>query len=169
MKWKIAIVGALMAVSPAVSSAQAPVTVASTAPFLDEGLIQKNVLAECKLPERMIELLIEQATAAGITVVKDDDAAKAGKGRVLVLQIVSASASGNAFMGKKELVSVKGRLTQDGADVGNFSATRTSGGGAFGGYKGACAILGRCMQTLGSDISKWLKNPSKDARLGENK
>ena len=41
-----------------------------------------------------------------------------------------------------------------------------AGGGAFGGYKGTCSILGRCIKTLGSDIAKWLANPTMDAKLG---
>lgn len=156
-------------VTPAGARAQGSIFVANTAPYMDAGMIQKNVLAECKLPEQMIDLLVEQAKSEGITVVRSDDSVKAGKGRILIIEIVNAAATGSAWSGKHELVAVKGRLTEDGKDIGNFSATRNSGGGAFGAYKGACSILGRCVKTLSVDITKWLKNPTKDARLGDNK
>ena len=41
-----------------------------------------------------------------------------------------------------------------------------AGGGAFGGFKGTCSILGRCIKAIGADIAKWLANPTMDAMLG---
>ena len=46
---------------------------------------------------------------------------------------------------------------------------RGGGGGAFGGYKGTCAILGRCVQAIGKDVGGWLLAPSMNAKLGDAK
>lgn len=166
----VAVAALIGIVAPAGAGAQGPtVIVGNTAPYMDQGIIPKGILAECKLPEQVIDMLQEHAKNEGITVVRGDDAVKAGKGRILIVEIVSASGGGNAWTGKSNMVSVKGRLTENGADLGNFSATRSSGGGAFGGFKGGCSILGRCAKALATDITKWLKNPTKDARLGENR
>jgi hypothetical protein len=64
-------------------------------------------------------------------------------------------------------MSVKGELFDKGKQIGSFRATRFSGGGAFGGFKGTCAIIGRCSKTLGSDIAGWLGAPTQNAQLGD--
>lgn len=63
-------------------------------------------------------------------------------------------------------MTVHGELRENGEITGTFTATRYSTGGAFGGFRGTCSILGRCVKTLGSDIAKWLKRPTMDALLG---
>ena len=44
-----------------------------------------------------------------------------------------------------------------------------TGGGAFGGYKGTCAILGRCVKAIGKDVGEWLLAPKMNAKLGDAK
>jgi hypothetical protein len=40
--------------------------------------------------------------------------------------------------------------------------------GGFGaGFKGSCTVLYRCQHAIAEDILEWLKNPTKDARLGD--
>jgi hypothetical protein len=63
-------------------------------------------------------------------------------------------------------VTVEGELVENGEVIGSFTASRYSSGGAFGGFKGTCAILGRCIQSIGKDIAAWLKNPTMNAMLG---
>jgi hypothetical protein len=62
---------------------------------------------------------------------------------------------------------IKGSLSQRGKMLGDFKARRYSGGGMFGGYKGTCAILGRCVKTLGRDVAEWLAHPASQAVLGD--
>ena len=64
-------------------------------------------------------------------------------------------------------MTLKGKLLENGKEIGNFTAVRGSMGGAFGGYKSSCAVLHRCQSTLAKDILAWLKNPAKDSRIGE--
>jgi hypothetical protein len=162
-------VAACAVLAPRVSAQATAVTMARLVPFADSGAVRKAVLDECKLSEQQASGLKTESAAVGITLTLDDDAAKAGKGRVLILEITDAGGRGNAFTGQSRSVSEKGRLLEDGKEIGNFNAARTSGGGAFGAYKGACAVLNRDVATLSKDIAKWLKSPTKDARLGELK
>lgn len=143
------------------------VYMSQTAPFSDAKIIGRAILDECQLPQHQAELIAQLAGAKGITVVRDDEAAKAAKGRVLQVEITNAVSSGNAFIGHRKQVSVKGRLFENGKEIGDFSGIRSSMGGAFAAYKGSCSVLGRCAKTLAEDIVLWLKNPAKDSRIGE--
>ena len=92
-----------------------------------------------------------------------DGALDRKKGRVLALEITEVHApGGGAFSGPKWM-SVKGELFDNGKQIGSFRAKRLSTGGAFGGFKGTCAIIGRCSKTLGSDIAGWLGSPTPNA------
>jgi hypothetical protein len=137
------------------------------ASYSDVRLINNAIVAECSLPKQQAELITSEAAKAGITVVRDDEAAKAGKGRVLQVEIADAISAGNAFIGHRKSVSIKGRLFEDGKEIGDFVGIRSSMGGAFAGFKGSCAVLGRCAETLASDVVRWLKNPAKGSRIGE--
>jgi hypothetical protein len=135
--------------------------------YADPSAIAGAVLNDCKLPEQGAELLEVAARNAGITVVRDERAVKAGKGRTLQVEIVNVVSGGNAFIGHMKQVQVRGRLFENGKEIGNFSGRRSSGGGAFANFKGSCSVLGRCMETLAKDITLWLNNPGKDSRIGE--
>ena len=137
------------------------------APYSDLERISRAIQEECSLPQQQAELIVSQANLAGIVVVRDDEAAKAGKGRVLQVEIVNAISMGNAFTGHRKQVHIKGRLLEDGKEIGDFVGVRSSMGGLFPGFKGSCSVLTRCLQTLAEDVSRWLKNPVKDARIGE--
>jgi hypothetical protein len=134
--------------------------------YVDATSISRAVLAECQLPQQGAQLLHSAMREAGFQPVVDDQAMQAGKGRVLLVQISNAVAAGNAFIGHRKMVEVKGRLLEDGKEVATFAGMRSSMGGAFGGFKGSCSVLGRCLETLAKDISGWMKNPV-TGRIGE--
>jgi hypothetical protein len=144
-----------------------PIYVGKTAPFTDASTVAKNIIDECRLPEAQIQYLHEQAKELGINVVEDEAAVSENKGRVLILETFNAISGGNAFTGHKKQVIVKGRLLENGNEIGNFSGIRSSMGGMWGGYKGSCAVLHRCQETLAKDILTWTKAPAKDSRIGE--
>ncbi len=153
-------------VATSIASAQ-EVRVPTEVKFAANSNVRAAVINECDLQTKLPEFLRTYGKKNGIDVVLSKKALhKKQKGRVLLLEITSVSgAGGGAWSGPKS-VSVKGSLYKNGTFIGNFTASRASGGGFFGAYKGTCAILGRCVKTLGSDIAKWLKNPSKNAHLG---
>jgi hypothetical protein len=135
--------------------------------YSDPRSIDRNVLSECSLPSQGAELLEDAARDEGFKVLRDDQAVKAGKGRVLQIEIINAVSGGNPFLGHFKRVDIKGQLLEDGKEIGSFRGYRTSRGGAFGGFKGSCSVLGRCLKTLSKDVTSWLKTPGKDSRIGE--
>jgi hypothetical protein len=143
------------------------VTIGSEMRYSDPSAIAGAVLNDCKLPEQGAELLEAAGRRAGLHVVRDERALKARKGRTLQVEIVNVTSSGNAFIGHLKQVQVRGRLFEDGKEIGSFTGRRSSGGGAFANFKGSCSVLGRCLETLAKDITLWLNNPGKDSRIGE--
>ena len=83
--------------------------------------------------------------------------------------ITSKQSTGNAFIGHRKSVTAKGKLFENGKQIGSFLANRVSGGGAFGGYKSSCAIIHACGRAVGKDIAGWLASPAEGARLGDLK
>jgi hypothetical protein len=144
-----------------------PVYVGKAAPYSDATQIAKNIIDECGLPESQMKVLHQQAKEMGVAIVEDEAAVAANKGRVLLLETANAISTGNAFTGHRKQVVVKGRLLENGEEIGNFSAIRSSMGGMWAGYKSSCSVLYRCQTTLAKDILGWLAHPSKDARIGE--
>ena len=143
------------------------VYVGKTAPFTDATTVAKNIIDECKLPESQMQYLHELGKEFDVTFVEDEAAVNENKGRVLVVETFNAISGGNAFTGHKKQVIVKGRLLEDGVELGNFTGIRGSMGGMWGGYKSSCAVLHRCQEALAKDILNWMKQPAKDSRIGE--
>ena len=138
------------------------------APFSDSSVVSMAIINECNLPARQSEFIEQAALDDGtLRVVRDDAAVKAGKGRILFVEIVNAISGGSAWVGHRKQVAIKGRLVENGVVIGTFSGIRQSGGGAWGEYKSSCAVLGRCIKTLGNDVVRWLKNPQMNSRIGE--
>jgi hypothetical protein len=137
------------------------VQVLKTIPFAEESSAPQKVKDECQLQTKVSKFLASFSSDVELV----DTLGK--QGRVLELAITDVHApGGGAFSGPKRMT-VKGTLRENGKAIGNFTAARYSGGGVFGGYKGTCAIVGRCAKAIGKDISNWLKSPGKDSRLGD--
>jgi hypothetical protein len=166
-RWNAAALAVCLLTLAPLAVAEGPVYVRKTAPFADSTQIAQNIIDECGLPESQMKVLHEQAKELHVEIVADEAAVDANKGRVLLLETVSAISGGNAFVGHRKQVVVKGRLLDNGEEIGNFSALRGSMGGMWGGYKSSCSVLYRCQTTLATDILTWLASPTKDARLGE--
>jgi len=142
------------------------VTVASSVPYDKDSNATESVRKECALDTRLPEFIEESAKSQGVQVVRGT-ASPHGKGRVLVMEIVNVhGTAGGAWSGAKS-VTIGGKLYDNGKLIGSFTARRMSGGGAFGGYKSTCAILGRCVQALGSDVAEFLAKPTMDAKIGD--
>ena len=140
----------------------ATVKVARVVPFAEGSGASDKVKAECQLETKVTTFLAEFSNDVELI-----DGAPGPDGRVLELAITSVHApGGGAFSGGKSMT-VSGTLRQDGTEIGDFVASRISGGGAFGGYKGTCGIVGRCAKVIGKDIAAWLANPAKGSRLGD--
>ena len=144
------------------------INMAASSPYADEGDIQDNILNECTtLGNKLASFTQSYSDKQGIKINLVDSIDTSGSGKTLKLEISDAVSGGNAFLGHRKFVKVKGSLWENGKQIGSFRGQRHSGGGAFGGYKGSCSVLGRCVKTLGKDIAGWLTNPTDGAKIGE--
>jgi len=129
--------------------------------------VPQAVQTECNLESKIPEYV--QASAKG----SFDSVGLFNKlpdsGRNLTMKIIGLSATGGGAWSGPKTVTVSGEMTENGKVIGTFKASRHSGGGAFGGYKGTCSILDRCAKTLGKDIAQWASDPTMNAHLGELK
>jgi hypothetical protein len=132
--------------------------------FAPDSGVPEAVKAECAL-ETKVPDFIKHFGGDAVEVV--DGALDPKKGRVLRMEITEVHApGGGAFSGPKWMT-VKGELFENGKSIGSFRAKRFSTGGAFGGFKGTCAIIGRCTKAIGQDIASWMQSPTPNAELGD--
>lgn len=130
-------------------------------PYAADNDISDSIKTECKLGDEIADSIKEHSTVP----ISFGDAA--GSGRVLQLEIIDAVSMGNAWLGHQKFAKVRGTLLDDGVKVASFKARRNSMGGAFGGFKGSCSVLGRTAVVLGEDIAMWLAAPKDGATLGD--
>ena len=133
------------------------------APF-DNIDIKDSIKTECTIDTQVMSFIKEYAAGAGINVVYSDNVKP--DDIHLKISITNAISRGSAFIGHYKLVEIYGELVQNKKVLSTFRATRRDGGGAFGGYKGSCSVLGRATKVLGRDVSRWLTNPVDNAVLG---
>lgn len=145
-------------VNPSGHLVKGPVVVAEISPYVDASVIDQRIVAEC------VELgaNLSKATQAfgeryGVEVVRQKEVDTQAPGTTLVVKIASATSGGNAFLGHHKTVSVKAELYQDGKMVSSTLKTRNSSGGFGGGFMGSCDVLDRTVNTLGSDVIKWVQ------------
>lgn len=164
------IAGVLLSVLAVPALAVEPVksvVIAEETPYSNKEAIDSAIVNECALPKRVTELLVQALGKAGIEHKSVADPKPDAGANVLLLEIAQAQSGGNAFVGHFKGVTVTGKLFQNGQQVASFVDTRKSSGGAFGGFKGSCAVLGRCAQAIGQDIARWLSSPVDGAKLGD--
>ena len=148
----------------ALTGQAAEVGILKSATFDKDAAVPAAVKAECDLQTKIPNYVFAEAKGEieGLSFVD-----KPGAGRTLSLAIKGvAGAGGGAWSGPKQ-VTIEGKLLEKNKVVGSFVATRFSGGGAFGAYKGTCKILDRCAKALGKDVAGWLMEPTMNARLGD--
>ncbi len=134
--------------------------------FLKGSYVRDAVKRECNLLGKLTQFVEDNAAGQYAKIVTDSRSAPAGA-QVLQIDIEQVQGGGGGAWSGGKMVMIKGKLTKRGKVIGTFRGRRYSGGGFFGAYKGTCAILGRCVKTLGSDIATWLENPSHEAVLGD--
>ena len=142
------------------STAGAAVQVLKEVPFGKGVEVRQVVRDECQVGTKLSSFIEEYGKE--VTLVD-----KLGGGRVLDMTITEVLAAGGGAFGGPKVIEVSGRLKQGKKSIATFRAKRFSGGGAFGMFKGTCAILDRVVQALGRDIAGWLENPEDGAELGD--
>lgn len=136
----------------------ANVDLAEVAPYYDETMIPSNIKQECvNLGRTLSESTQRYGSEYGVKFLRKNAVAPSGAPQVLVLRIVSAVSSGNAFIAHNKQVSVRTDLYKNGKLLGSDTMARSSMGGFGAGFKSSCSVLGRTVNTLGSDVALWVK------------
>lgn len=148
-------------------NAATAIKIHSVIPYKKGAVVSASIKNECKIQDQLSEFIHAYAVGEGVGVIRKGKVRKKSKGKVLLVNITDAVSSGNAFIGHRKYTKIKGTLYNNGKKQGGFTAARTSGGGAWAGFKGSCSVLGRTVQALGSDVSLWLKHPVDGAHLGD--
>lgn len=145
-------------------SATAGVLVIKDIVFGADVFVSDAVKNECQLLSGLSNAIKTNAEAHYASVL--EGSAATTNADVLSVEVVNlVGGGGGAWSGGKSIM-LKGTLSRQGKVLGNFRAMRASTGGVFGGFKGTCAILNRCVKTLGKDVANWLQNPTPNAALG---
>ncbi|NMH65353.1 hypothetical protein [Shewanella salipaludis] len=125
-------------------------------PFANENHIADNVVEECSdIGKQFSASVIKYAHSNNLKI--SSAATLPESGKVVQLSIDNVYSAGNAFIGHRKSATVSARYLVDGKEVAHTEKTRNSGGGFFGGFKGSCSVLAHTVNTLGSDVAKWLK------------
>jgi len=152
---------------PVVQAADS-ITIPKQVPFAKGLAVPDAVKAECQLPEKTAQF-VQEFASKNMDIKVVDKVSSATPGKALVMQITEVQGTaGGAWSGAKA-VAAEGTLYNQGKAIGSFKVIRHSTGGAFGGYKGTCSILGRCAKAVGKAVAGWLQSPSMNAKLGELK
>lgn len=151
--------GVLLASSTCVFAAEKSISVSDAATYYDPRIIPSNIRTECsELGNQFSTSTKSFLEKKGWSVQLVPNAGEeTAEGIELKLLITNATSSGNAFVGHRKSVSIDAELYKDGKLLDTYSGTRDSGGGFGAGFKGSCAVLARCANALGKDVSKWLK------------
>nr|WP_298121850.1 hypothetical protein [uncultured Pseudoxanthomonas sp.] len=158
-----ALLGALCAAS---SVQAAEFKVQRSVPYGEDAIVAGSIKRECAIDTQLADALARFAVAGGHQI-ELQDALDTTTGQALKLEFHDAQSAGNAWMGHRKSVTVKGWLFRDGQQVAKFVARRNSGGGFAGGFKGSCAVLERTVTAIGKDITGWLANPVDGGQLGD--
>ena len=162
------IIAATLAASISSSAFANSIIVDSKVPYAEDADVRSAVREECELEQKFARFIQEYAKDKGFTVVKSTDKEKAkGVSKRLFVEIDEVRGGGGGAWSGGKMVHAVGKLTENGKVIGTFKVQRTSGGGAFGAFKGTCSILGRDVKAMGKDIAKWLKKPKMKSYLGE--
>lgn len=144
-----------------------PIQVDKVTAYSKSAVVPVAVRNECEIQSQLPEFVESFASQNNVAVVRKGAVSPKTKGRVLEMEIVNLIGTGGGAWSGAKSVTVEGKLYDNGKMIGSFTGRRLSGGGFFGGYKGTCSILGRCVKAIGKDISLWLKSPTMNARFGD--
>lgn len=156
-----------IAMLPSIAFADGTLNVQKMASYDKNLSVPQAVKTECMLESKIPEFVEAAAKGQFDSVNLVNQVPNGGKN--LTMKIVGINATGGGAWSGPKSVTIEGKLHDKGKVVGTFKATRYSGGGAFGAYKGTCSILNRCAKTLGEDVARWLQDPVDGARLGDSK
>lgn len=151
---------AALCFSMSAAAADEVIHIPKVVPFAENTNVPVAVRNECELGEKVSAFLAESAPNVEVSAGPEQT-------RYLSMMITEVYAAGGGAWSGPKWMTVTGTLKENDQDVASFRAKRFSTGGAFGGFKGTCSIIGRCTKAIAQDIAEWLKNPVDGAELGD--
>lgn len=149
--------------SSSATALEGELTILKPIEFGETAIVREEVRDQCQLQTRLPEFIAEYAKQEVEDIVFSESVSDKTPGKVLIVEITDVSETGNFWTGRSGALTIRAELREDGEVIGTFRSRRATQGGAFGGYKGRCAFLGRCAKALGRDVAKWLEDPVMDA------
>lgn len=150
-----------------IASPSGSIDVATLIPYSKDNTVAENIKNECKLNAKLSQFIESFSEKNGVQINRSDAVDHKIAQNALLVEITDAVSERTAFLGHKKSTSISGKLYKNGEFISSFEGRRVTGGGAFGGYKGSCAVLNRTVKALGKDVARWLKNPVNKARIGD--
>lgn len=132
---------------------ETPVTYAQGA-----GIVEK-VKEECKPDEmfaREASPFFAKISEGDGTIAAANAPRDATRVQVQITHVLGVG--GGAWSGPKSM-SIQATLIENGKPTQTTKLTRTTTGGAFGGFKGTCSLIERCAKALGKDLATWAADP----------
>ena len=156
----------LLCLLPGFASAQSagPMRMLHPVPYASNSVIATRIKRECTSLGHEIVFMLNGMQRGKMQLVQGALPTK-GPGQVLKLEIVDVYSDGNAFLGHRQGVKLRGVLYRDGSKVAGFTAQRTN---TADNLMKACANLDIFAPLFARDISRWLKSPKDGAELGRS-
>ncbi|ARN19407.1 hypothetical protein [Piscinibacter gummiphilus] len=142
----------------ATASHAAPVYLETPVTYAPNAGVVDKVKEECKIEDMFVREaspFFSKANGGEATIAADADP-KASRVRVQITHVLGVG--GGAWSGPKSM-SIEASLVENGKVTRTTKLTRSTTGGAFGGFKGTCTILERSAKALGKDVVGWVANP----------
>ena len=156
----LSLLAAALSLSMPAAAADEVIHIAEIVPFAENINVPVAVRNECQLGEKVSAFLAESAPNVKVSPGPEQT-------RYLSMTITEVYAAGGGAWSGPKWMTVTGTLKENDQAVASFRAKRFSTGGAFGGFKGTCSIIGRCTKAIAQDIAEWLKDPVDGAELGD--
>jgi len=153
-------VAILLCSFPLSASAAGETTIPKVVPYAD-GVGSDAIRKECAWDKDLSKHIVRYSKRKTVVIAKDPSVAT---GKVLTLTITKVHATGSGRYTGAKFADLQGELREGGQLIGSFKAARQTTS-----THTTCGALDRVGKALGKDIAEWLKAPTLDARLGDEK
>lgn len=144
--------------APAKPGSKLDVTVTHAA-YADHSDTPADVKQKCKFDQKVAKEIVEFAPGASLS--------SGSSSKVLSMEVVTMRGIEPSYTGDRTVI-VRGRLEDNGVEVGSFRIKRSASGGVFSGLSGVCRSLDEIAEIMGEDIAAWLGGePAPNTDLGE--
>lgn len=144
--------------APAEPGSEFDVTITHAA-YADGSDAPAEVKKKCKFDQKVAKAVHQAAPGSSLS--------SGSSTKVLSMEVVAMRGIDPTYTGDRSVI-VRGRLEDNGVEVGEFRIKRSASGGVFSGLSGVCRSLDEIADIMGEDIAIWLgDDPQPHADLGD--